>query len=479
MRVLLVKSRSIVSKVSAVHPPLGVMSLAAFLRDRMGADVRILDLKFHADPMASLADSVRSFEPGLVGISALTPEGKMADMAADTVKGIAPSMPVVAGGPHATAFTDESLANPNVDAVVVGEGEETLLELAQLVQSEGPAWNREDNLAGVAGIAYRTEAFPEGTISRTPLRPFVEDLDSLPLPAWDLLDLPAYWRYPGMASIGIRPYMAIFTSRGCPYRCAYCHNLFGKRFRARSSASVIEELRRIRDEVGVQDIEVVDDIANLDKQRLDSILSGLLERDMHPLLSFPNALRTDILEADTVDLLKQVGVGEISVAVETASQRLQKLVGKNLNLDRVRTNTELLTRHKIFTRGFFMVGFPTESEAELKETIRFACDSPMHLALFFTVNPFKDTPLYRMYQEAGKLSESEETIDYEYYGAPFNGSDIPDDKFQRLVRNGYYRFYLNPVRMARIARDRPYKRDIPMRAWGVFRQLASFRRLKE
>jgi len=125
----------------------------------------------------------------------------------------------------------------------------------------------------------------------------------------------------------------MFTSRGCPYKCIYCHQLFGKSFRSRSPESVVEETARLM-KMGARDIEILDDIANFNPQRFNRMLELMLEQNLHPALSFPNAIRADIMKEESVDLLKRVGTGEISVAIETASARLQKLSGKDLSLER-------------------------------------------------------------------------------------------------------------------------------------------------
>jgi radical SAM superfamily enzyme YgiQ (UPF0313 family) len=205
----------------------------------------------------------------------------------------------------------------------------------------------------------------------------------------------------------------------------------------------------------------------------------MLERNLHPALSFPNAIRADIIRKESVDLLKRVGTGEISVAIETASERLQKLLGKNLSLEKASHTIDMLTDRRIFTRGFFMLGFPTETEDEMLSTIRFAHSSRLHLALFFTPNPFRNTGLYDLFNDTGKHPSSYNSIDYEYYGAPFNGSAVSDRRYRMLYRWAYYGFYFNPMRAYRIAHDRPRLADIPVRIWSLLRNVASFRRLRE
>lgn len=474
-RVLLVKSRSVVSKIKkGTMPPMGLLYIAANLRAKLGAEVRLLDAMFEPDILKLVAAEVRASRPDVVGISALTAESFLAHKLAAAVKGEDRTVPVVMGGPHPSSNPGEVLGDPNIDAAAIGEGEETFTELARVIAEEGPHWLDPKVIHKVAGLAVRGEGGVEYTLPRAP----IQDLDSLPFPAWDLIDYKKFWATGGMATVGIRPYLPIFTSRGCPYHCVFCHQIFGKKFRARSPENVAEEVALIH-KLGTKHIEVLDDISNFDPDRFDRMLQLLLERGLQSVLSFPNAIRADLMRESSIDLLKRVGTGEVSVAIETASERLQKLLKKNLSLDKVSRTINLMADRRIFTRGFFILGLPTETEAEMRATIRFAHESRLHIALFFNPNPFPNTEMYDMFAKAGKLRPDANTIDFEYFGAPFNASDMPDATYRRLYRRAYYGFYLNPVRAYRIARDGPFGWDIPARAFGLFRNYTSFRRLKE
>ena len=473
-KVLLIKSRSVVSKLRVSSPPLGLLYIAAVLRRDLGAEVRIIDSLFEMDMPAAASAEARAFAPDIVGISSLTAEAFLAHKIAAAVKSAVPAAPVVMGGPYPTSDPASALADGSVDAAVIGEGEETFPELVRLVMAEGPRWSGPGAADSIPGLALRAE---EG-VRYTAARPPVADLDSLPLPAWDLIDYRRFWRLGSMASVGVRPYMPIFTSRGCPYPCVYCHQIFGKRFRARSPESVAGEVALIH-RLGTRDIEVFDDISNLDPGRFDRMLELMLENGLESRLSFPNGIRGDLLRESSADLLKRVGTGEVSIAVETASERLQRLLKKDISIPKVTRAIDMLADRRIFTRGFFMLGLPTETEAEMRATIRYAWRSRLHMALFFTPNPFAGTEFREMFLASGRLPGGLRTIDFEYFGAPFNGSEVPDAAYRRLYWAAYYGFYLNPARGWRILRDGPFGWDIPVRAWNLFRTYMTFRRLRE
>lgn len=471
--VLLVKSRSLVTKVIAYNPPLGILYIAASLRARLGADVRVMDALLEPDILAAVRRAVRELSPCAVGIGALTAELFLARRIAAAVKEESPSTPVVLGGPHASSDPAGALDEPAVDAAVIGEGEETFTDLVRVINSEGPGWNRPEILRKVDGLAFRCAEGPELSAPRA----LIQDLDALPFPAWDLIDYRRFWKLNGMASPSKRPYLSMFTSRGCPYHCVFCHQIFGKTFRARSPENIADETAQAL-RLGAKHIEVLDDIANFNPDRFDGMLQLMLERGLNPVLSFPNAVRADLLRESSLDLLKRVGAGEVSVAVETASERLQKLIRKDLRLDKVSRAIDMMEARKIAMRGFFMLGLPTETRAEMMETIRFARNSRLHFAVFFVPNPYRNTELYDMYSKAGKLPQGVNTIDYEYISAPFNASEVPDREYHRLYRWAYYWFYLDPARAYRIVRDGP-PGWIPAHFVSMFANRLAFRRLEE
>lgn len=455
-------------------PPLGLLYVAAFAREKLGAEVRVLDARLEPDILRLAAEEVRLRRPDVVGLSALTAEAFLAGKITAAVKAADPSVPVILGGPYPSSDPEAALADPNADAAVLGEGEETFAQLVRVIAEEGPRWKEPAVLNGVAGLAIRGG---EGVACTAPRAP-IQDLDALPLPAWDLVDYKKFWKTNGMAAMGVRPYLPLFTSRGCPYQCVYCHNIFGKAFRGRSPESVAEEVALIH-KLGTRDIEVLDDVANLDADRFDRTLSLLLERDLRSTLNFPNGLRADIIRAQSLDLLKRVGSGDVALAVETVSPRLQKLINKNLDIDKVSRTIDMLADRRMLSRGFFMLGFPTETESEMRATIKFACESRLHLALFFTPTPYPGTAMHEMFRRAGKLPEGLSTIDFEFTAAPFNPTAMSDETYHRLYSSAFLKFHLNPGRIFRIARDGPFGPDFPVRAFRFFRNNLSFGRLRE
>lgn len=465
-RVLLIKARFLTPDNQGIVPPLGIMGLASYLRSERGHEVRIVETGFRESAPGDVDRALRGFRPHLVGVSALTLESPSMRRIAAQAKGWNPEVPVVVGGPHASSYPEEILQDPHVDYVVLGEGERTLLELLDALEGGSDP-------EGVPGIAYRGG----GSVRTTPPRaPLAEpELDRLPFPAWDLVDLGGYARHKSMSTMGLRPYMALFTSRGCPYRCTYCHVNFGKEFRGRSPENVLREIGELVERHGIRDFEFIDDIFNWDLPRAKRILDGIAARYPGTRIHFPNGLRCDRLDDEFLLKAKAAGLTFLCVAVETASLRLQGLIKKNLHLDRIRWTIETATRMGIFTNGFFMMGFPTETRAEILDTIDFAVRSRLHQALFFIVTPFRGTELHARHQDAIRR-RPESFSDYDYFRADFNMSTLPDEELFALQRLAWRRFYLSPRRAWRILRDHPRKRFLPRMAWMALRKIFAFTR---
>ena len=449
MKVLLIKGSNLTARSKGATPPLGLMYIASYIRQQRHDEVRILDTRLYKHRLKEVYAILRDFKPDIVGIGALTFEAPSLYQIAHLVKQTG-KIPVVAGGPHATSVPREVMNNKDIDVAVIGEGEITFKELLD-------AWETGKDLNTVDGLVYRDN---DGIRINKP-RAYIDNLDDLPFPAWDMAELKKYINIYSINGIRFRSYMVLQTSRGCPFRCTYCHNIFGKTFRARSAENVLAEMEMLINDYGIHDFIFLDDIPNLEKERIKAILQQMISRGWETRLYFTNGVRADMLDDEVIHLMKQAGTIEIAVAVETVSPRLQKMVKKNLNLEKVARMIDVCVDQGMFVTGFFMLGFPTETEAELRATVNFACKSRLHQALFFLVNPFGDTELARQIQSLGQMTAHLKPEDFDYHSIPFNASSMPDKTLHRIYSMAWIRFYINPVRIIRILKARKLWLDLP------------------
>ncbi|MCK6528582.1 B12-binding domain-containing radical SAM protein [Myxococcota bacterium] len=433
-----------------VSPPLGILSLASLLRERRGDRPAVLDMRLSGDlrrALDDLAGALRAGRPEIVGLSALSVEHECTHAAAALVRRELPGAKVVVGGPHGTAYPRRVLQDPAVDFVVRGEGEEPLLALRDHLVENGGRGAPPEGLGICHRVPGEDPVVPDSHVGVAPL-------DEWPIPAWDLFDFDRYARHPvrmGQVSDGLR-HAAMSTTRACPYRCTYCHNIFGKDFRTRSVDRVLEELELLRGRHRVRTIEFYDDVFNLDRRRMGAMLTGMMDAGLRFNLYFPNGLRADLLRDDEVRLLKAAGTKLVSVAVESASPRIQKRIRKNLDVDRVFDVVDLAARERLFVRGFFMLGFPTETEEEARATLDWAVRSRLHLASFFTVTPYGATEM----ADGLGLDEHTAPLDAMDFQTGVNTlSAVAPERLAALQQEGWRRFYFDPDRIRRIVRDSP------------------------
>ncbi len=446
-------------KAESLMAPLGLMYLASYLRRRGDVDVRILDMTPSKINYDNLGEEIRNYQPRWLGISALTFESQGLHRVAAIAREAMPGMPVVAGGPHATAYTNQVMQDTNIDFAVLGEGEWTADDLQEAIRTGGP-------VDSIEGLAWRQN----GSIRVNPRGHHVEDLDALPFPAWDLVDIPGYRGFARMSRSGMRNYMVLFTSRACPYQCIYCHKIFGKLFRARSPENVLAEIRALYDAYGVREFEIVDDIFNCDLDRAKRIFDLIVESGMKIRFALPNGIRGDHADEEFFAKARRAGAVYMSFAVETASLRLQKMIRKNIQLEKIEQNIRLARRQGIFCQGLFMLGFPSETREELQRTIDFAVRSPLHAAHFFIVNPYEGTDLAELARKAGKPVFSDFNNNYLTSGFA-NLTDLTDREVNRIRRRGLLRFWLKPSRVWAILRDYPLKSQLPCLATIFIRRI--------
>jgi radical SAM superfamily enzyme YgiQ (UPF0313 family) len=424
------------------------MVLGAVARE-LGWRVCCIDSYLESDPDAAIREALRRFPADVVGLSALTAEHRSMHHFAAVARQARPDAVILAGGAHASAEPEATAADPAIDAAVIGEGEDTLCEILRRIEA-GRDWR------DVRGIAVRNT---HGGITRTPPRAAIEDLDRLPLPAWDLTDVDAYSHRRGMSLAGQRRYMPITTSRGCPYRCTYCHDIQGKRFRAHSPQYVLRMMDDLRARLGVVDFDITDDIFNFDAERMLAICDGMIARGgLH--FTCPNGIRADRMTVQQAERMAQAGCQYVAIAIETATRRLQKQIRKHLRFDKVLPVIETFTRHQVFTSGFFMVGFPSETEEELRATIDFAVGSKLHAAYFFVVTPFGGTEMHGQVLDSHGQEATVLTGSGMFFRPQQNLSQVPDGRFYAMRRNAYLRFYIDPRRIVRIVRAHPRRHNL-------------------
>jgi radical SAM superfamily enzyme YgiQ (UPF0313 family) len=452
-------------------PPLGLLSLAAFAREKRPGKDSFLLIDESAKPRtdAQWAEILKSVQPDIIGISCLTLQSNTLAQKAALFKKIAPGIPVVVGGPHATAIGTSLLQTPGIDYMVMGEGE---LGFAGLLDAlERGEKYPEDAIQGLAFVR------PDKSIKQNPHNKNLLDVNTLPLPAWDLVCFDDYAKLRRMMFMEQgSPYATIMTSRGCPYSCTYCHNIFGKSFRPMSANRVLENIEHLVNDYGINNFQILDDIFNLDYGRVLEICRLIQERGIKIRFCFPNGLRTDLLDKKILTQMQKAGAYSICVAVETADKDIQKQIRKNLDLEKVKKNIAIAADLGLFTWGFFMLGFPGETKQQMEKTVQYALKSKLHGALFQGLVPFPGTAIAGEERlstdEALALSTN---VNYLYKSGGL--SAISPKELNRIQTWAFARFFLAPRRMIRIWRDYPAGKLALLRmALYFFWYLAFFKR---
>jgi radical SAM superfamily enzyme YgiQ (UPF0313 family) len=373
---------------ATVYPPLGLSYLAAYARKHGFSDIRIIDANILRIPNKKLIGILKKLSPKIVGIQLNV---ILASAGIELAKIINAELKcrVVIGGPSVSANPREMLQLSSAEIAVIGEGEETFLEIIQGRQ-----------LAEIKGVAFfRGEKFVINT-----LRPLIDPIDNIPFPAFDLL--PPLSLYKSRARK--KPVGVIITSRGCPYKCTYCNSsIFGKTFRARSEENVISEIDLLVRRYGVKQIDVLDDNFTLDMDRAEGILDRLIQKDYRVFLNLQTGVRADRISDNIVKKMKRAGVIKAGVGIESGDPEILRSVKKGLDLKKAEHAITWLRREGIITIGFFMIGFPEDTKSSIKKTIDFAIKANPHIANFSLLIPFPGTPMYMRLRESGNLKNSE------------------------------------------------------------------------
>jgi anaerobic magnesium-protoporphyrin IX monomethyl ester cyclase len=412
-----------------VHPPLGIAYLAAILREQ-GHEVRVFDAAVANLDFDELERLVRGFEPAIIGLTTNVATAAMACYTARVLKKSMPRSTIIFGGPWATIEAEAVIRKRLADIVVMGEGEETVVQLASVIEKGG-------GFESVDGITFCNET---GTTIKTKTRPFIKDLDSLPFPAWDLLPASKHYHYNNR----YYPYYPILTSRGCPFDCIYCTKVVhGYKMRYRSVENVIAEIRFLKEEYKIKELIIADDNFTQDPLRAEKIFDRIYEENLDIKIIFSNGIRSDIYSERLVAKMKRAGVYRVFLGIESGNQFIVNRIRKGLRLDDVRGFVTLLRKYRIEHWGYFMLGLPGDTPATMMDTIRFSVQQRIKPHFHKTI-AVPGTKLYDQVkgciQNRGLLFDAS----YSKAGATFESYPGQGKDMQLALRRGYAMFYFNP-----------------------------------
>ncbi len=357
--------------------PLGLGYMAACLR-QAGHTVEIFIPDSFAMPMRKVWKELEAFKPDLLGLSALTQNFMEARAVTREAKRRL-GCPVIMGGPHPTALPRATLLGlPELDGVIRGEAELSMLALAEEFTRSGRL-----DLSKVPGAAY----LANGEYRENPRPELIADPDSLPFPAYDLL-------YGGTSGFGNEK---VLSSRGCPGQCSFCANIcMGKKFRARSPERVVDEVERLVKERGAFFLQFPDDCFTADAARVHRICDLILERGLK--VSWDVAGRVNTLQDEALVLkMKRAGCIRILLGIETGSQKISDLMHKGTTLEGAERCCALLRKHDIDIYTSFILGSEGETLATVRQTIAFTRKLKPTIASYTILIPFPGTPVFEKY----------------------------------------------------------------------------------
>jgi len=376
-------------KICLVHPafdiyfthegPIGLAYLQAVLR-KAKHETEVIDNNILNLPNAEVAE--RCGNSGIVAISMTTPTFGNVKELCEKIMELGDNRPkIVLGGAHPTIAPKECL--DFADFVVVGEGEETIIELVDALGNGA----KESALKRIRGLGFSLGG--KKTVNEK--REFNRELGRLPFPDWAGFPIEKY----GSALRVSGRSLPVTTSRGCPYGCVYCFKvLFGRIFRARPPKNVADEIEYLRDEFGIREFQIADDAFAADRERAKEICRELIRRKIKIPWSMPNGIRAGSLDAELVILMKKAGLEYVGIGVESGSQKLLDRIGKQQTLDEVRGAVRLLKSNKIETVGFFMFGLPGETKETMEQTVKFAKELDLDYCSISMTTPYPGTRLY-------------------------------------------------------------------------------------
>ncbi|MDD5761340.1 MAG: radical SAM protein [bacterium] len=433
MRVALVK---VLSAADEVVPPFGLGYLADAVR-RRGHEAAVVDALRDGLGEEALVSRLAGLKPDLVGVLLFSKDLRIVRSLLRAVRAAVPGTKTCIGGPHPSAVPSETMEyfGETLDFAFAGEAETGLPMLMDRLR-DGKA----GGLPEVPGLIRRTG----GGVLVNP-RVFKEDLDALAV-AWDLIPPDSYPRAPHGAYYRQFPVAPVVTSRGCPFQSTFCaaECVSGRKVRRRSVENVVSEIEMLRDRYGVREIHIEDDNFTGKKEYVLAFCEALRRRVPGISWTCPNGVRVDTLDREMLAAMKASGLYFLSIGVESGSDRILKAMKKYLTVARIEEKVRIVREAGIDVSGFFMLGFPGETPAEMEETIRLALRLPLARASFANFQPFPGCEEFARLRDLGELPVDWESFEPTLQSTTYAPSGTTTEALRALRKRALWRFYGRP-----------------------------------
>jgi radical SAM superfamily enzyme YgiQ (UPF0313 family) len=421
----------IIKSERGYDPPLGLLYLAGYLKKYSDYELKIIDAQVEKLNYPQLEEKIREFNPDVVGVTAMTFTLLDVIKTVEATKKSCPNAKIIIGGPHVQIYAKETANIKNVDFVVLGEGEKIFIDLIENI-------NNLESLKNISGLVFKYK----GEIIDTGRPEYFTDLDSLPFPPRELLPYKKYSSLLAKEKI----ITTIFTSRGCPFACNFCDRpAMGKNFRSRSAKNVVDEMEECL-KLDIKEIFIYDDTFTVDRQRVVDICNEITKRNLR--FTWDIRARVNTVDEELLRLLKKAGCIRIHFGVEAGTEKILKVLNKNISLEQALTAFKLSKKIGIQTLAYFMIGSPTETEEDVLQTIKFMNKLDPDFVQITLLTPFPGTKIYQW-----ALDQKVFPIDYwrEFATNPTPGfktkywtKELSREDLERLLIVAYKKFYIRP-----------------------------------
>ncbi|MFH1711038.1 MAG: radical SAM protein [Nanoarchaeota archaeon] len=420
--------------------PLGLMYMASIL-EKSNFKVKILDCPLYYKKKRDIGgDKVRiglfpeeitktvlDFQPDIVGVSCAYSAFERDSFETISIvkkaeKKLGKKILIVVGGAHVSSNPKYVLRNKEIGIAVIGEGEETMLEIA------------ENNRKGKSLIKIKGTAVNSNKIIINERREPIKNIDTL-TPAWHLINMNSYFAHPDNSRATLRKNSVdIITSRGCPGNCVFCsiHTVWGRKWRGRQAKNVVDEIELLVKKYGAKQFRIQDDNLTLDKKRTIEICDEIIKRKLDIRWDTPNGIAVWTLDEEVLRKMKQAGCYRVTFGVESGSKNTQKYIRKLINSNKIHNLIDTCHKLGIWVCATFIIGFPYEKKQDILETENFIRNSRINFPFIYVAQPYPGTDMYNDFVKEKLMKDIKET------------SNICDSKYDTL---NFSHDHLNKKRM--------------------------------